>query len=105
MKAEDQKECRRVVSALRDCLATGVLTAPEFHRALVSVAYEYAIAEEVDTAVSLLVGIPLTYFQLEQAQQMLDDPTYAAICQVIARHLSLAGYLENFAFTSSKVLT
>lgn len=93
MTPEVKAQVEELLAALKNLHAAGQLPDASYHKSIVAIAYEYFVDEDPESGVRLLMTVPVSYFKDVQPQQMVDDPQYAYICQVVARKLVLHGYV------------
>lgn len=84
----------RIEATLRDMFAKGHMEAPEFGRGLVSMAANWAVADNREAATRIITDLPDAYLQTDFRQQLLDDPDFRARADELARYLNIlpAGY-------------
>jgi hypothetical protein len=101
---EQQKEqLRTVEGALRTLLDAGTLNEDAYQKNLVELAYEWALADEMDEAVRLLSTCLPSYFADVQPGQMEEDDRYAQIAYDLATLLVEKGKVgdgKSFYFGS-----
>jgi len=95
METELRRQCEQALAAVRDLFGSGTIEAPAYYKCVVAMAYEYMAGDEPETSVSLLLEVPLSYYQEHQVQQMLEDDKYAACVRLLARNIVLRGYLDG----------
>lgn len=93
MNAELNKQCQQQLADLKKLRGLGMPEA-DYAKAVVCISYEYAVGDEPNVAVGLLMRLPLQYFEKVQADQMMADPRYAEICSILAQRLLAAGVTD-----------
>ncbi len=95
MRADLQQRCRSALTTLLQLREGGALDDNSYHQGLVCVAYEYAEVDEMETALGLLLKVPLDYYENHQAVQISGNPDYAAVCEALAKKILMSGLLDN----------
>ncbi len=83
-----------------DIRATGRLPDASYYKALVALAYEYAVHNYHDEVLILVTQIPADYFGPISTQQMDEDFAFKTCAEGVAQVLVNAGHLR--AITSKK---
>jgi hypothetical protein len=99
------------VFALREMLQEGKITEDAYYKLIVMAAYEYLVLKDTQNAIILLNGIPISYYENMQGEQMATDPEYCKQATFVADTLISTGLVdenmhldppllqEEFAFT------
>jgi hypothetical protein len=88
MMPEDlRKRLDDTYAAMRDMFSKGQIEANTYYKTLVCIAYEYAMDEELDVAVSLLDECAVGYFGAPIMEQMDADPAFLEVATVLANAL------------------
>lgn len=88
---ETLEKALKGIAQLRDA---GVMPDSAYYKSIVSLAYEFAVGEDMPRAVSLLQNIPHEYFENEHIEQMTADPDFMVVCFTLAMRLVDAGYVD-----------
>jgi hypothetical protein len=80
---------------IEDIRATGTLSEGAYHKCLVSLAYEYCLAEEDQMALVLLSKPPAEYYKTVQPQQMEADAQYRDLVILLAYKLIQMGVVDG----------
>ncbi len=83
------------VKAIKELHRLGTIDLLTMYKGLVALAHSFALGGETGWVTKLLMDIPLSYYQGEQAQQMIDDPLYSDVCVELSRLLILHGLVDN----------
>ena len=96
MDADIRISVQDAVEALRQLHKEGVIDDKLLYKGLVSLAYEYAVNDEVSAMTKLLLEVPLSYYRDgDQLQHICDDLKYAAVCQEMARLMSIHDVVDT----------
>ena len=80
---------------IEDIRKTGTLSDGAYHKCLVSLAYEYCLAEEDQPALVMLTKAPPEYYQTVPPQQMEADPQYRDLVILLAYKLIQMGVVDG----------
>lgn len=98
---ELQKQIQDQLAAVTGMYRNGQVVADTYHKCLVAIAYEYAVADEALRAAAIIQAIPVEYFKDVQPQQMREDPNYCIVAYETAMALVQGGVVH----LGPKVLT
>jgi len=82
----------KVVESIR---ATGAMSDGAYYKCLVSLAYEYVLADEDQMALVLLSKAPEDYYRVVQLQQMSEDSMYRDLVILLAYRLVQMGVVDG----------
>jgi hypothetical protein len=80
---------------IEDIRKTGTLSDGAYYKCLVSLAYEYCMAEEDQLALVLLAKAPAEYYKVVQPQQMEDDASYRDLVILLAYRIIQMGVVDG----------
>ena len=80
---------------IEDIRKTGTLSDGAYYKCLVSLAYEYTMAEEDQMALVLLSKAPAEYYKTVQPQQMEVDSAYRDVVILLAYKLIQMGVVDG----------
>ncbi len=79
---------------IEDLRKTGALPEGIYYKALVCLAYEYALGNYIDEVLLLVTQIPADYFSFVSTRQMEEDARFKICAEGVAQVLVNAGYLR-----------
>lgn len=91
MSEEKRIACEQIVASLKDLYAANRISTPQYYKGLVSVAYEYAVAEEMNECLSLLGLIPVDYVAYELGMELENDRFFTEVFFNLAKILEQSG--------------
>lgn len=89
---EEVDKALQVVEQLRK---TEVMGQDVYHKCLVSIAYEYVMADLLEEGLMQLSRVPADYYRDVQPRHMEDDSMYRDLVVILAYRLIQAGVVEN----------
>ncbi len=95
MDATLREKTVEAVKAIKELHRLGSIDLRTMYKGLVALAHSFALGGEVGWVTKLLLDIPISYFQDEQPQQMIEDKLYADVCIELSRLLILHGMVDN----------
>lgn len=78
---------------LQDAYRSKSVTKDLYHKGLVQIAYEYAVAGYVDETIGVLVGVEPSYYQNAFVSQMDADPQFHSQGNTVAEVVASAGLM------------
>jgi hypothetical protein len=78
---------------LQEAYQSKAVTKDAYHRGLVQIAYEYAVAGYADETLGVVMGVEASYFKSASTEQMKADPEFHKQAQVVADVLTATGLL------------
>ena len=93
-KEEVARQVALSYSAIREMRKQGQIDDAQLYKMTVSLAYEFSVIGEMESAVSMLQGIPVEYFKNTQQQQMDQDGTYRQVATELAQKLVDSGIVS-----------
>jgi hypothetical protein len=78
---------------LQEAYRTKAVTKDVYHKGLVQIAYEYAVAGYVDETMGVLMGVEPIYFKTAFVTQMDAEPQFHSQGQTVAEVLATAGLM------------
>lgn len=88
-------EVDKALKVVEEIRKTGAMSDGSYYKCLVSLAYEYALAEEDQMALVLLAKAPPDYYKTVQPQQMDADKQYSDLVVLLAYKLIQMGVVDG----------
>lgn len=91
MDEEKRSACEQIVTSLKSLYSAKTISESQYYKGIVSVAYEYANAEEIGECLNLLGIIPLEYVTYGMQQELENDALFADILFRLSKILEQSG--------------
>lgn len=85
----------QALKMIEDIRKTGTLSEGAYYKCLVSLAYEYCLADEDQLALVMLAKAPPEYYKVVQPQQMEADAQYRDLVILLAYRIVQMGVVEG----------
>jgi hypothetical protein len=89
-----ERQLQESLAVVTQMYRQGVLAPDDYHKCVVSLAYEFSVAGYHLRAASIIQSVPLEYFQSVQRKQMEEDGRYAYIAYTLALNLVQNGLVH-----------
>jgi hypothetical protein len=83
------------LKVVEDIYKTGSMSDGSYYKCLVSLAYEYCLADEDQMALVLISRAPAEYYRVVQPQQMEVDSQYRDLVVLLAYRLIQMGVVDE----------
>lgn len=94
-RLRDKREIDSALKTIEEIYKKGAMGADMYYKCIVSLAFEYACADEQQECLVQLTRVPVTYYQNTQPGHMRDDRLYAELVVLLSYKLIQMGVVEG----------
>lgn len=95
MRERKKEEIDRALETIEKIYKTGSMERPVYHKCLVSLAYEYLLADATQEGLIQLSRVPAAYFKDSQLDQMREDSMYRDLVVLLSYRLIQMGVVDG----------